>query len=131
MRKNPPGDRDQGRLCPGVRGPAAPRTVLVAPRGSDGRPDARRVVVAIEQRETLDVLNPIFRDPPRRTRSSGGPTGSRVPWPSSPTPEGGRGNTTAPASSCRRAKYQGTWGRRHHNRAGTYARALVDGLTLW
>ena len=33
MRKNPPGDRDQGRLCPGVRGPAAPRPDTRRPAG--------------------------------------------------------------------------------------------------
>ena len=44
--------------------PLHPGRILVARRGGDGRPDAKRVAAAIEQRETLDVLNPIFRDPP-------------------------------------------------------------------
>ena len=93
MRKNPLATAIRAVLAPefaAFADPLHPGRILVARRGGDGRPDAKRVAAAIEQRETLDVLNPIFRDP-RRTRSNGGPTESRVPWPSSPTPEGGRG----------------------------------------
>ena len=67
MRKNPLATAIRAIVSPEFAtfcDPLHPGLLLVARRGADGHPDAKRIVAAIEQRETLDTLNPIFRDPP-------------------------------------------------------------------
>ena len=69
MRKNPLATAIRAIVSPEFEtfcDPLHPGLLLVARRGADGRPDAKKIVAAIEQRETLDVLNPIFRDPATR-----------------------------------------------------------------
>ena len=77
MRKNPLATAIRAIVSPEFAtfcDPLHPGLLLVARRGADGRPDAKKIVAAIEQRETLDVLNPIFRDPRDPATRRPGPT---------------------------------------------------------